>query len=245
MNISHGIRSSNQIFTHDLPRLNINYGSLENNQWKISIPTIIADPENGAAHGGLGDIQLGYKHRFLGVDEKGIMASVYPQLLVPTADSHLLLGNGCYELDLPLQLAHRFFDDKLLTYAEVGCNRVFDESSNDSWHYGFAGELDVTKNLIVLGEIGGVAFPRGTEPDDTFFNVGFTYRFHENVALQTAFGRSFHDRSHGTPELLTYVGLHITWGADRKDDEPTETSPQSSRISRRALARLFRRSGSS
>lgn len=242
VNVSHGIRASSHIFTQDLPRLNINYGSLENNQWKISIPGIIADPEDGAAHGGLGDIQLGYKYRFLGVDEKGLMASVYPQLLVPTGDKDLFLGGGRYELDMPLQLAHRFFDDKLLTYAEVGYNHVFDDPKNDSWHYGLAGELTVTENLVVLGEVGGFAFPRGADPDDTFFNVGFQYRFHKNVALQTAFGRSFHDRSHGTPDLLTYVGLHITWGGNNSEEssDPRELALRTpSRFSKRGLARLF------
>jgi len=68
------------------------------------------------------------------------MASVYPQLLIPTATRHarlnderLVLGSGRTEMLLPLEAGRHFFDERLPIYGEVGYNVVFDGSDEHSW----------------------------------------------------------------------------------------------------------------
>lgn len=219
INISHNIERLLSERNEDLPLLNINYGSTANNQWKISIPVRHFDPRGDEDHWGIGDIQLGWKYRFIDEDEHGFMASVYPQPLLPTGNEALAIGDGRLELFLPAQVGKHLFDDKLFMYGEVGYNVVFEDAAMNSWFYGLAGEWQVTEKVELVGEIAGVAFPGGGEPDDTFFFGGFNYQLTEHVVFMTSFGRSFHDARQGTPDFLSYIGLQIVWGGEDNDPE--------------------------
>ena len=119
------------------------------------------------------------------------------------------------ELFLPAQIGKNLFDDTLFVYGEVGYNVVFDDESQNSFYYGVAAEWKVSEKLELVGEVGVFIFPRGTEPDDTFFNLGITYELRENLSLLVSAGRSFHDGSRGEPQLLAFVGLQfLTPGRD-------------------------------
>ena len=113
------------------------------------------------------------------------------------------------ELFLPAQIGNNLFDDTLFVYGEVGYNVVFDDESQNSFYYGVAAEWKVREKLELVGEVGVFIFPRGTEPDDTFFNLGITYELRENLSLLVSAGRSFHDGSRGEPQLLAFVGLQF------------------------------------
>ena len=76
--------------------------------------------------------------------------------------------------------------------------------------YGLAVEWEATEELELMWEVGGVAFPRGDEPDDTFFNVGLKYDLNENMAFIGSAGRGFRNPGCGTPGLLTFVGVQTT-----------------------------------
>lgn len=225
INISHNIERLLAERNEDLPLFNINYGSTANNQWKISIPVRHLDPSRDNDHWGIGDIQLGWKYRFIEEDEHGFMASVYPQPLLPTGNDALVItdslgiGDGRVELFLPAQVGKHLFDDKLFMYGEVGYNVVFEDSPMNSWFYGLAGEWQATEKLELVGEVAGLAFPGGGEPDDTFFFGGFNYRLTEHVVFMTSFGRSFRDARHGTPDFLSYIGLQFVWSGNSNETE--------------------------
>ena len=76
INLSHNLRFTRPAFGQNLPLINVNYGWLENDQWKISVPVLEIDPHPGGEHWGIGDIQLGWKYRFLEEDEHGVQASI-------------------------------------------------------------------------------------------------------------------------------------------------------------------------
>jgi hypothetical protein len=70
-----------------------------------------------------------------------------------------------------------------------------------------------------MAEVAGLAFPRGAEPDDTFFNVGFKYNLTKQAALIGSFGRSFHGVERGTPDLLTFLGVQLMLGGNKRANE--------------------------
>jgi len=212
INVSHNTRFARPAFGQALPLVNINYGCWENDQWKISVPLIEFDPHPGEEHWGIGDIQLGWKYRFLDEDEYGVQASIYPQPLLPSGQDELGLGNGRVELFLPISVGKHFLDDRLFVYGEAAHNIVFEDVQRDTWFCGIAAEWQITDKIELVGEVADFAVPRAFGPDEPFFNVGFNYQFAEHVALQTAFGRSLGNESDGVPYFSTYVGLHITWG---------------------------------
>jgi hypothetical protein len=218
INVSQNLRFARPAFGQALPLVNINYGWLENDQWKISVPALEIDPHPGAAQWGIGDVQLGWKYRFLEEDEHGVQAAVYPQPLLPTGREDLGLGNGRVELFLPVSVGKYFFDDRLFLYAEAGHNVVFEDLHRDAWFLGAAAEWQVTEKIELVGELADLVVPQFVGSDDLFFNLGFNYQLTPHVALQTAFGRSLGDAADGLPYFNSYIGLHITWGGGKSDE---------------------------
>jgi hypothetical protein len=207
----------------DVPRFDINYGRLENDQWKIEFPVRLLDPAHGEGHWGIADLLLGWKYRFLDEDKHVLMVSVYPQLLAPMGNRSLGLGSGRAELLLPVQAGNRFFEETLFVYAEAGYNVVFGQPEANAWEYGIAAEWKVTEKLECLFEVGGLAFPGGAEPDNPFFKAGLRFDFNDQVALIASAGRSFIDRDRGVPEFASYVGLQFLWGGKPKPDNGKDT----------------------
>jgi hypothetical protein len=216
INLSQNLRFARPSFGQHLPLINVNYGCLDNDQWKISVPVLEIDPHPGERHAGIGDLQLGWKYRFLEENVHGIQASIYPQPLLPTGNAALGLGNDRFELFLPAQVGKYVCDDKLFLYGEVGHNLVFDGSAQHSWFFGAAAEYQATEKIEFVSEIVSITFPNDNGTDDLFFNAGVNVQLTEHMALQTAFGRSLFDDLTGVPFFNSYIGLHITWGGDEK-----------------------------
>jgi len=236
INISNNIERTRDAFLMETPRFDINYGLLENDQWKIEFPVLYLDSDEHGSHSGMGDLLLGWKYRFLEEKDRQFMASIYPQLLIPTGNEGLGLGGGNVEALFPLQIGRHFLKGKVFVYGEVGYNVVLSASEANRWKYGLAAAWGATEHLELMAEVAGLAFPGGAEPDDTFFNVGFKYDFTKRTSLIAAFGRSFHDVNRGTPDLLTFVGLQMMLGgrqaAPEKEDPNGKQDPVSGREAR-------------
>lgn len=230
VNISHNIEKVRDEFLMAVPLFDFNYGVRDNDQLKIEFPILSVDPTDERNRWGVGDLLIGYKYRFLDEDRAGWQLSAYPQLLIPTGDDKRGLGDGRTILQIPAQIGKHFLDERLFVYAEFGYHLVFDDSDFNSWEYGIAAAWQVTKKFVVMAEIHGAFFPRcpgnggqltvaeHEEADDVFFNIGMKCSINDNIAFIGSAGRSFQDSIRGTPELLTFVGLQITWGGGENND---------------------------
>ncbi len=210
INISHAIEKTHDEFSMETPLIDINYGLFENDQWKIECPLLFLDAAGDQGRWGIGDLELGWKYRFLDEDDRGVMASIYPQVLTPTGSSRHGLGGGRAEMLLPLEVGRHFFDEKLLIYGEIGYNLVFDGSGEHNWIYGIASEWQKSERLKLLFEVGGVAWESGSDPDFPFFNAGLKYQLTDRWTLIGSAGRSLRDDSSGSPVLMTFLGLQWT-----------------------------------
>ena len=208
--------------TVSAPYLDMNYGSAENNQFKLELPLVnFVSPEIGEPTAGIGDTLVGYKLRFLDEKEAGFNASTYPQLLVPTGNSKLDIGQGLTNLFLPVELSKHFFDKKLYVYGEAGQSISFSGSRFNYSYLGIAAEWEVNKKFTLMGEVGDFNYPGHGDPDNPFFNVGFNYKFSEHVALIGSAGRSFRNEQFDVPEFTSYLGFQFTgsFKKEKKDDE--------------------------
>ena len=220
VNVSDDVEKTRERLAMDAPFLDINYGRTENDQLRIQFPLArFIDPEEGDPHAGVGDLAMGWKYRFLDEEKFGFAASVYPQMILPTGNRHVDVGDGRTELFLPMEIGKHFCDERLFVYAEGGYYQSFNGAADDAWDYGLAAEWKWTKKLTVMGEVGGRMFPNGGEPDDPFFNLGGAYHCNDTVAIIGSAGRSFRDRSSGAPEFNSFLGFQFTWGAEKKDEE--------------------------
>lgn len=221
LNVAHVLVRTRSEVANAVPLFDLNYGQHENDQWTIHAPALVLDPAWGNAHGGVGDVLLGWKYRFLEEDEAGFMASISPQLICPTGNANLGLGEGRFASFFPLEVGRHFLDERLFVYGEVGYHVVFGSGVDNAWRYGVAASWKANERLELMGEIAGDVLPRHGGPNDTFFNLGFKWKLGEHVALLGSAGRSFHGRGHDTPELMTFLGLQITWGgAERPENGP-------------------------
>ncbi len=213
VNLSHNIESTRDEFLMESPLIDINYGPHENDQLKVEFAVLSVDPADDSNHWGISDLLVGYKYRFIEEEQAGWMASVYPQVSAPTGNERLGLGSGSTELLIPTQIGKHFFNEQVFVYAEGGYNIVFENSDANSWRYGLAAQWQANEKLELMGEVGGFVFPHDTDPDDPFFNLGVKYDFTTNAAFIGSAGRSFRDRSAGTPDFMSFLGVQLTWGS--------------------------------
>jgi hypothetical protein len=229
VNVSDDTVRTRSLLAVDAPHVDINYGTLEHDQWKIEFPlvqfTIPEKDSNSHPHAGLGDALVGYKYRFLDESNAGISASVYPQFLLPTGNRNIQLGQGQTEFLTEFQLGKHFLKEKLFIYAEVGHTMCFNDSQFDSWDYGIAADWKETKKLELMCDVGGHAFPDDPVLDYAFFEGGFAYHFNDNVALIGSAGSSFRVRTVDTPEFTSFLGFQFTWGVQKTEEAEKKEEP--------------------
>jgi hypothetical protein len=219
INITSSIQQSREGTSVEAPLFDINYGFRDNDQFKIEFAVASADEPSKENHWGISDLLVGYKYRFLEEEDFGWAVSFYPQIASPTGNSQLGIGEGVTQLEIPFEFGKHFCDEKYFLNPEIGYNVVFDDSRQNSWKFGLAGETKVTEKLELMAEVGAFVFPQHFEPDVPFFNVGFEYVITKRVALLGSAGRSFRSRSDGAPDVLAMFGFEFTFGGSGEENE--------------------------
>jgi hypothetical protein len=92
------------------PHIELNYGVITNVQLHLIAPLAYNVPNEGSAHFGYGDTELGVKFRFLQETEYLPEMGVFPLLEVPTGKESDGLGSGHLQAFLPLWLQKDFGD---------------------------------------------------------------------------------------------------------------------------------------
>lgn len=195
----------------EAPLFDINYGPRDNDQIKVEFAVLSVGPDDENDEWGLSDVSIGYKYRFFENGPAGLEISTYPQVSLPTGDEDRGLGSGHTELWLPIQWQTDFGESGWIN-PQIGYNVVFGDNSSNSFRYGLAAGWEASEKLELMGEVAGVAYPEGPDPNDVYFNIGFTYPLNKNVVLLGSAGRSFYDRDRGTPDLTALFGVQLLFG---------------------------------
>jgi hypothetical protein len=120
----------------EAPLLDINYGLGERTQLKFEVPWLVVDRRDNGTTDGLGNSEIGIKHRFLDEDRHGVSMSIYPQLEFnnPTSSDERGLVDEGMRFKLPVQMTRSA--GPFEWYLEAGYEFV--EASEDQWLYGVA-----------------------------------------------------------------------------------------------------------
>ncbi len=204
---------------HALPTLDVNYGLLENDQWKIELPILIDRGPDGTYERGVGDMDLGWKYRFLDEHSFPVSLSIYPQAIVPTGDEDRGLGSGKPEYTFPLQVGRHFLDDTLFVYGEVGYTVFMSREEDDGWLYGIAMEYELFDRFDLVGEIHGWVPVTGPSNPDVVYNLGFKHELAGGVKFITAVGQSFSAKDGDGPEFIGFWGIQVTFGGSSASAE--------------------------
>ncbi len=195
------------------PGMEFNYGLIPNGQFHIVVPAATFDsPVGGPTMFGPGDIELGFKYRFIEEDKDGTrpQAGIFPFLEVPTGDESKGLGAGHFRLYLPVWIQKSYGD--WTTYGGGGYWLNQDDQFGDKnyWFFGWLLQRKITDKLTIGGEIFHQTASNISTVDSTGFNIGAIYDFDEHNHLLVSAGRGFQNASQ-TNLYSWYLAWQITY----------------------------------
>jgi hypothetical protein len=186
----------------DAPLFDFNYG-LPDVQLKLEFPIKIVHEESDGTAGGVGDLLLGVKWRFLNSEQSRLQLGVYPQLLLPTGDHARGLGDGRPAFVLPF-LAQKSWE-KWTLYGNVG---YWWQTSVETRNYVYAGavlEREINERLTLGAELFGNSPKERGGRSDVAFNVGGAWKLSRQLNLLFAGGRDIV----GDTSAMGYIGLQL------------------------------------
>jgi len=189
------------------PGLELNYSFLPNTFAHLVVPLAWADPEDGGSAYGVGDVELGFKWRFLAQTAWLPDVAVFPFLELPTGSRHRGLGSGEPQLYLPLWLQK---DWGPWSVAGGGGYWIHPGAGNRNWW--FSGVL-VQRRIGERLSLGGELYHETADSDDGGDSVGFDLGgsctvFGPYQVLFSA-GRNLEDT--GANQLSFYLALYRTF----------------------------------
>ena len=187
------------------PAIEIDYGAIPNLELHMIVPGTASIPnDNEANNYGLGDIDVGFKYRFIQETDDQPQVAIYPIFKLPTGDADRGLGNGRLWVKLPIWLQKSW--GSWTSYGGGGC--VLNSAANTS-NYPFAGWV-LQHNFNQRLTLGGELFSQGRSaynvPSFTILNVGGNYNFTPHFSLLFTGGHSVT----GQRNTTGYLGLYWT-----------------------------------
>jgi len=149
------------------PGVELNYSFFQNTFFHLVAPLGCTDPSEGPSAYGLGDVELGFKWRFIEQGPKLPDVGVFPFLEVPTGDESRGLGNGRPQVYLPLWLGK---DWEPWTVYGGGGYWINPGTGNRNWWFtGAVVQRQLTDRLYLGGEI----FHQSADTEDGSSSTGF------------------------------------------------------------------------
>jgi hypothetical protein len=195
-----------------LPAWEFNYGIFPNAMLHLVVPVAFDHPAGGPTMFGLGDIELGFKYRFIEQDKNGSRPSVgiFPLIELPTGDQERGLGAGHTRAFLPVWIQKDF--GEWTTYGGGGYWFNQDDKLGDKnyWFAGWVLQRKITEKLSLGGELFYQTADNVDGIDSAGFNLGGQYDFDEHNHLLFSAGRGFLHASE-TNLYSWYLGWQITY----------------------------------
>ncbi|BBP01100.1 transporter [Sulfuriferula nivalis] len=194
--------------TGTLPHIEYNYGALPDLQLHIIVPYAFNHPVNGQREGGLGDIELGAKYRFMQETDNRPMVGIFPLVEIHTGDANKGLGNGATQVFLPIWLQKRWGEWQSYGGGGYWINNA--QIAKNHWLFGWQLQKDISDHLTLGGEIYFSTEQAPGAGSSSGFNLGGFYNLDEHNHLLFSAGRGLTNID-TTNQLSSYIGYQITW----------------------------------
>jgi hypothetical protein len=186
--------------------IDFNYGGAEDLQLTAVVPFAYETPRHRGTTGGIGNIELAAKYRFLHQDDFGWDVSVFPRVFLPSLSAHA--GDNHASLLLPIWVQKDFGDWS--TFGGGGCALNNGGDSKNYCQIGWALTRKVLPALTLGAEIyHQTADTRGGKAS-TGLGAGATYDITENYHLMASFGPGIQNAAE-TNRYSWYVALLTTF----------------------------------
>jgi hypothetical protein len=186
------------------PHVEVNYGPASNLHLHFQMPVAFVSPSNGTSHYGLGDLEVGFKYRFIQESKSTPQVGIFPLIEVPTGNKDKELGSGEIQVFLPLWIQKTI--GKFTTYGGGGYWINPGEGTKNWWYAGWLVQYQVNKYFNVGTELYHKT-PQEIDGDsETRFNFGSVVNVtdHHHVLLSAGRGIT------GPVLFQGYIGYQYT-----------------------------------
>jgi len=190
------------------PHFEINYGVAKNLQIHIIAPLALSIIKNGNIDYGYGDMELGFKYRFVNESEWCPQIGVFPLVEIPTGNADKGLGGGNVQIFIPLWFQKTF--GKLTTYGGGGY-WINPGPGNKNWQfYGLQAQYKITDNFSLGTELYHITANEQNGKGDTRFNLGSVIDLSNTSHILLSVGSSLNHNIN----FQSYIGYQLTFGKD-------------------------------
>jgi hypothetical protein len=186
------------------PNADINYGWGEHTQLTLQVPWNLVQEPGQPWKSGLGSSQVGFKWRFIDIEDAGFSLATFPQFTWNWRSSSVSRGVATpgRQFFLPVEAATVMGDFTLA--AEVGRNFVQDGSNQ--WVAGIAVAHSCGEKVECVGEVHETAVAHNSQ---TLINLGLHWQLSESLSVLGGAGREFGPSNADQSRFHFYIGLQI------------------------------------
>jgi Putative MetA-pathway of phenol degradation len=186
--------------------IDFNYGAAPNLQLTAVLPAGYQFGGLDPAVGGLGNVELAAKYRFLTQDTAGVDVAFFPRLFLPSGSS--VIGTPHTSLLLPMWLEKDW--DKWSAFGGGGCELNRGGDSQDFCEMGLVVTRQVTPKLQLGMEIFHQTPDTIGKPSLTSLGAGVRYDLNDNLHLLGYLARGI-DNVNQTDQLTWYTSVLFTF----------------------------------
>ncbi len=171
----------------------ISYGLSDRVDLVVGIPWMWYDIEDGGMSlgrdDGQGDLAVELKWRFFEYEDHGLSMAIKPSVCFPAGDDDKGFGNGKVTGGGTLIVSKEGVLGQMhanvgYTRSEYGFEGAAESMQSDIWHASFAAGINLTADMLLVGNIGvETAAEKGAAEDPAFFTGGLIYSLTDDVDI--------------------------------------------------------------
>ena len=185
---SSGTRSAGDTALGAAPGVEVNYSFAANTFAHLIVPAGYDNEAGSRSTYGLGNVELGFKWRFLNQDDNGIDVATFPLAELPSGSARRGLGSHKASYFVPLWLQKDF--GPWTVYGGGGRWFEHDRGRRDWWFSGLLVQRQLTPRLYLGGELTHSTPQVPGGPSATGFNLGGGYTFSKPWQVLFSAGRN-------------------------------------------------------
>jgi hypothetical protein len=172
----------------------------------VILPLAFNSPNTGPSVYGLGDVELGFKYRFIKETSSIPQVGIFPMVDIPTGNQNKGLGNGGTQVFLPIWIQKSF--GKWTTYGGAGYRINKTEGNKNSVYVGWLLQNHVRENITVGIELYHITPQTVDGEAENRFNIGTVFDISKNHHILLSAGKSLKC----TTAFQGYIGYQLTFG---------------------------------
>lgn len=186
------------------PAIEVNYGALPNLQLHVVVPYAWSLPSAAPVANGIGDIEAGFKYRFIQETKCLPQIAIFPVIELPIGDVNRNLGNGKTWFKLPIWAQKKW--GKWQTYGGVGYAINHAQNMRNYTYAGWQLQKEINDKITLGAEIFTQGAISNSSHSFTVINAGGFYNFTKNFSFLFTAGNTVL----GEQNWVAYLGLYWT-----------------------------------